>query len=37
MISDEKVLEIVSRVVAEVVGSGAPAAVYAAPSVSLSE
>ena len=37
MISDEKVLEIVSRVVAEVVGAGAPAASYASPAVSSGE
>ena len=37
MITDEKVMEIVSRVVAEVVGSGAPAAFNTAPVVSSGE
>ena len=37
MISDEKVMEIVSRVVAEVVGAGAPASAYAASAASMGD
>jgi len=37
MISDEKVLEIVSRVVAEVVGASPPAASYSAPAAGVGE